>query len=723
MTLHRFPVIEQFDSQDCGLACLKMIAKFYNKNYCINIDDIPDIFISKSGLSIADLEKTAKCFGFKTFLSEADFESIQSIIPLPAIFYWNNNHFIVVYKITKKHVWVADPAFGRIKYKKDIFIKHWYGELKNGVVLLLEPDIDFSKYTIHNQDNSTLRKTVRSFVKKNITQILLISLSILLSSSIEFIFPFFTQNIIDKGVFFKNLNIVYIILIAQFFLVISRILLEFYRSWIFIHVGSRISLSMITNFLDKLLMLPLKFFTSKNTGDIIQRIRDHDRIEAFLSKEIIQTTFAFFSVIVYSLILLYFNLYLLLVVLLCSTLSFLWIIFFLDKIRFIDYKNFSLQAKDQNKLFESISTIQDIKLNNLEEQTTQQWQSIQVKIYKNNIDKLKIEQKYECYRFIDYIQIIFVTLICSVSIINSNMTIGTFMSVMVIMGALNRPISQIINYILKLKLVKISNERINEIHSKKDEGDSSEIMELNKIEDIKIESLSFTYDGESEVLKNVNLIIPQNKTTAIVGLSGSGKTTLLKLILKFYQPSSGEIYIGDNNIESINNKLWRKKCGAILQDSSIFSESILYNITLEKEPNVDRFYMSLRLANIEDFVRKMPLQEKTIIGALGVDLSHGQKQRILIARTIYKNPDYLFFDEATNSLDAENERIITENINSFFKNKSVIIVAHRLSTVRNADQIVVLDNGSIIESGTHDDLISLKGKYYHLVKNQLELGL
>lgn len=511
------------------------------------------------------------------------------------------------------------------------------------------------------------------------------------------------------------------ILIAQALLITSRILLEFYRSWIFIYIGSRISLTMMTSFLDKLLILPLKFFTSKNTGDIIQRIRDHDRIENFLSKDIIQTIFAFFSVAVYSSILIYFNTYLFLIILLCSLASFLWIFFFLDKLRFIDYKNFSLQAKEQNKLFESISTIQDIKLNNLEEQTTKQWQSIQINIYKNNIDKLKIEQKYECYRFIDYVQILLVTLICSISIINDNMTIGSFMSIMIVLGALNQPTSQIINYVLKLKMVKISDERINEIHSKKDENDSYEITHLDTIEDIRLESLSFSYDGESYVLKNINLNIPRNKTTAIVGLSGSGKTTLLKLILKFYQPNEGNIFVGEKNINSINNKLWRKKCGVILQDSSIFSESIIYNVTLDKDPDLNRFFTSLKLANIYNFVEHLPLQEKTIIGTLGLELSHGQKQRILIARIIYKNPDYIFFDEATNSLDAENEKIITKNIDSFFKNKSVIIIAHRLSTIRNADQIVVIDNGSVIELGTHNELIQLKGKYYNLVKNQLQI--
>lgn len=301
------------------------------------------------------------------------------------------------------------------------------------------------------------------------------------------------------------------------------------------------------------------------------------------------------------------------------------------------------------------------------------------------------------------------------------MTIGSFMSIMIVLGALNQPTSQIINYVLKLKMVKISDERINEIHSKKDENDSYEITHLDTIEDIRLESLSFSYDGESYVLKNINLNIPRNKTTAIVGLSGSGKTTLLKLILKFYQPNEGNIFVGEKNINSINNKLWRKKCGVILQDSSIFSESIIYNVTLDKDPDLNRFFTSLKLANIYNFVEHLPLQEKTIIGTLGLELSHGQKQRILIARIIYKNPDYIFFDEATNSLDAENEKIITKNIDSFFKNKSVIIIAHRLSTIRNADQIVVIDNGSVIELGTHNELIQLKGKYYNLVKNQLQI--
>lgn len=721
MRIDRFPLIKQFDSQDCGLACLKMIAKYYNHNHYINIDDIPDFYICKSGLSIEDLEKTAKYFGFKSFLSEIDDEYTCNIIPLPAIFFWNNNHFIVVYKMTDKNVWVADPAFGKIKYKRKEFVKNWYGELNKGIVLLLEPNSDFEKKIFHGQKNNNLKKTIHSFISDNSAQILLISLSIVLSSIIEFIFPFFTQKIIDKGIIFKDLNIIYVILIAQALLITSRILLEFYRSWIFIYIGSRISLTMMTSFLDKLLILPLKFFTSKNTGDIIQRIRDHDRIENFLSKDIIQTIFAFFSVAVYSSILIYFNTYLFLIILLCSLASFLWIFFFLDKLRFIDYKNFSLQAKEQNKLFESISTIQDIKLNNLEEQTTKQWQSIQINIYKNNIDKLKIEQKYECYRFIDYVQILLVTLICSISIINDNMTIGSFMSIMIVLGALNQPTSQIINYVLKLKMVKISDERINEIHSKKDENDSYEITHLDTIEDIRLESLSFSYDGESYVLKNINLNIPRNKTTAIVGLSGSGKTTLLKLILKFYQPNEGNIFVGEKNINSINNKLWRKKCGVILQDSSIFSESIIYNVTLDKDPDLNRFFTSLKLANIYNFVEHLPLQEKTIIGTLGLELSHGQKQRILIARIIYKNPDYIFFDEATNSLDAENEKIITKNIDSFFKNKSVIIIAHRLSTIRNADQIVVIDNGSVIELGTHNELIQLKGKYYNLVKNQLQI--
>lgn len=714
-----FPFVEQLDSQDCGLACLKMITKFYRQDISFDFDSIPDTYISKSGISISALENCAKFLNFKTFICKSSFGIIKANVYLPAIFYYNQNHFVVVYKITSKHIYVADPAFGKKRYLIDEFLSHWCiqgGE--EGLLLMLEPQKKIIGAGQQRKDYLTV--TLKQFTQRNITSILLISITILLSTFIEFIFPFFAQRIIDNGIKFNNDKLIFIIISGQFALIICSFALEFYRSWVFINLSNKVSLSMITSFLDKLLRLPLKFFNSRNSGDIIQRIKDHERLSTFLSHEFVQIGFAIFSIMVYAIILFHFNYCVLGVVAFFSTFEIIWILQFLKKMRYLDYKNFSLQAQDQNKLFESVTTIQDIKLNNLEKNITNQWRNIQINIFKNNLHKLKVEQKYECYKFFDYLQNITITLLCALSIINQKMSLGVYFSIMMILGGLNKPISDIINFILKLKLVKISCERINEVFNKKDELDISTVNSIANNSDITIKDLSFSYDGITNVLNDINIKIPNGKVTAIVGLSGSGKTTLLKLLLKFYQDFKGNIIVGNDALECINNTLWREKCGAILQDSAIFSESIVYNVSLSNSPDIDLFIQSLKLANIYDFVKSLPLCEDTIIGDLGLDLSQGQKQRILIARQIYRNPEYIFFDEATNSLDTENEKIIMHNISQFFKGKTFVVVAHRLSTIKNADQIVVIDKGKVAEIGKHNELLKNKGRYYELIQNQLD---
>ena len=714
-----FPFVEQLDSQDCGLACLKMITKFYRQDISFDFDSIPDTYISKSGISISALENCAKFLNFKTFICKSSFGIIKANVYLPAIFYYNQNHFVVVYKITSKHIYVADPAFGKKRYLIDEFLSHWCiqgGE--EGLLLMLEPQKKIIGAGQQRKDYLTV--TLKQFTQRNITSILLISITILLSTFIEFIFPFFAQRIIDNGIKFNNDKLIFIIISGQFALIICSFALEFYRSWVFINLSNKVSLSMITSFLDKLLRLPLKFFNSRNSGDIIQRIKDHERLSTFLSHEFVQIGFAIFSIMVYAIILFHFNYCVLGVVAFFSTFEIIWILQFLKKMRYLDYKNFSLQAQDQNKLFESVTTIQDIKLNNLEKNITNQWRNMQINIFKNNLHKLKVEQKYECYKFFDYLQNITITLLCALSIINQKMSLGVYFSIMMILGGLNKPISDIINFILKLKLVKISCERINEVFNKKDELDISTVNSIANNSDITIKDLSFSYDGITNVLNDINIKIPNGKVTAIVGLSGSGKTTLLKLLLKFYQDFKGNIIVGNDALECINNTLWREKCGAILQDSAIFSESIVYNVSLSNSPDIDLFIQSLKLANIYDFVKSLPLCEDTIIGDLGLDLSQGQKQRILIARQIYRNPEYIFFDEATNSLDTENEKIIMHNISQFFKGKTFVVVAHRLSTIKNADQIVVIDKGKVAEIGKHNELLKNKGRYYELIQNQLD---
>ena len=722
--LKSFPFVKQIDSQDCGFACLKMVGQSYDKGYYIDKEVILNSNINRQGISIKDLECVAKSIGFETYTALISFQDILEKINLPAIFFWNQNHFVVVHKVTKTKIWIADPAFGKTYYTKDEFIKGWAQNNDKGIVLLLEPDpVNFNKYIETNPQKPINIKNITKYLSNHKTQLVLISFTLLLSSCIELILPFFTQKIIDKGVAFNDLSIIYLILASQLALIVSKIILEFYRSWLFIFISSTINLSLISDFLGKLLKLPISFFNSKNIGDIIQRIRDHDRVQEFLSHDIVQTAFSFFTVIIYSSVLYYFNVTIFSVVLIGTIIELIWIFSFFEKIQANDYKSFTLRSKDEDKIVEFVRNIQEIKLNNLEENIKNQWHQIQKNLYINNLEKLKIRQKHDSYKFISYIQLILIVFFAAISVMNKSMSIGSMLSVMFIFAGLNTPISNLINFFLKFKLVGVSFERLNEIHSKNDEENSFHVKGFDNILDITVQDLNFAYDNTNYVLKDINLTIPKNKTTAIVGLSGSGKTTLLKLLLKFYKPQNGTIKIGTSNINQVNNQFWRRKCGVILQDSAIFSDTIKYNVSLEENPDIEKLYISLKLTNIDSFVNNLPLKENTIIGTDGIGLSHGQRQRLLIARAIYKNPEYLFFDEATNSLDSENEKIIVNNIGKYFKNKTIIVVAHRLSTVKNADQIIVLDDGSIIERGGHDELVKLKGKYFSLVKNQLELGL
>lgn len=718
-----FPFFKQLDSQDCGFACLKMISKYYGIDISNSNSALSESNLLKQGITISDLNYTSEKLGYKPLVIKLNFEDVLENAPLPAIFFWNQNHFVVVYKITQDKVFVADPAFGKTIYLKKEFLKGWTQEKSEGIILLLEPTEMLFENNSTEKSNKGSLEYVTQYLKKHKTQLFLIALTLLISSCIELIFPFFTQKILDKGVALKNISFIYLILVAQVVVFISRVGLEFYRSWLFIHISSRISLSIISDFLIKLMQLPLKFFNSKNIGDLTQRIQDHKRIEEFLSKDLIQTVFSIFSIVIYSFILFYFNVDIFLIVFIGTIVELLWIFRFLKKIKILDQKTFSLQAKDQNKIYELINSMQEIKLNNLEENKRNEWQKIQTTIYLNNIDKLKTNQQYESYRFISFFQTILVVFVSSMAVMHETLTIGSMLAVMFILGGINAPISQLINFVLQYQLVKVSFERLNEIHNRPDEENPSKVSSLSDIQDIDIQNINFSYDNSNYILKDISLKIPKGKTTAIVGVSGSGKTTLLKLLLKFYKPQKGNLLLHTTPLEEIENTLWRNKCGVILQDSFIFSDTISYNISLEENVNQEKLVNAVKLANVDDFIDKLPLKLNTIIGSEGVGISHGQRQRILIARAIYKDPDYLFFDEATNSLDAKNERIIVENINHYFKNKTMIVVAHRLSTVKNADQIVVLDNGEIIEKGNHDELIKNRGKYFELIQNQLELGL
>ncbi|CAL2087871.1 ATP-binding cassette subfamily B protein [Tenacibaculum sp. 190524A02b] len=736
MFRNEFPFFHQVSSRDCGPTCLRMISRFYGKK--LSFSDLDKEGLSYNGMSIGVLSDLASKLHYKPLIIRTDFESIKNKAPLPFVAHWNQSHYIVVYRVTEEYVYVADPAFGKTKYTKEEFLKGWLSNKKiedknKGIALLLEPNEDFFKETkteeVSKKSFSAFHflKKYFLFYKYHVAQLLL---GFFLGSLLQFIFPFITKSIIDFGV--KNGDVSFLVFVLGFQVVLFALSvgIEFLRAHILIHVSSRINIFIISDFFVKVMKLPISFFTYKVTGDLNQRIRDHERVERFISNSLLKSIFSIFSLTVFSVVLFVFSKIIFMIFLVGIVIELSWIFYFLKKVRILDQKSFSLNSEDQNKVFELITGIQDIKLNNIEDKKRWEWEKIQLNRFDVSLKKLKLKQVQEGgQRFFSYLQIILITFFSAYLTIEEELTLGSMMAIIFIIGQMNAPISQLINFILQGQLAKLSIDRLIEVHDEKEEKQNNinhSLAVLNN--DISINKLTFSYTGRTEntVINELSLIIPKGKISAIVGVSGSGKTTLLKLLLKFYEPTLGDICVGDTSLENIDNKYWRSKCGAVLQDSFIFSDSIANNIALNEDSfsaiNYDKLIKACQIANIHDFINKLPHKYETKIGQYGIGLSQGQKQRLLIARAVYKDPDYLFFDEATNSLDAENEKVIIENLEEVYKGKTVIIVAHRLSTVKNADQIIVMDEGKISEVGNHEELINNKGKYYKLIKNQLELG-
>ena len=724
-----FPFFHQHDAMDCGPTCLKMIAQYHGRTF--SLEKLRELCrISKEGVSMLGISMAAENRGFKTLGVHINFNQLKDEVPMPCIVHWKQNHFVVVYRIKRGKVYVADPAHGLIKYDIKEFLSCWIStrndDKPEGIALLLEPQPDFFK-----SDGETLDKTKFSFVlqylkpyRKLVFQLLL---GMLLGTLLQLIFPFLTQGIVDYGIGTNNLNFVTTILIAQLTLYAAQTSVDFLRSWILLHISTRINISIISDFLIKLMKLPIGFFDTKMIGDLLQRIGDHHRIESFLTSSTLNTIFSFISLIVFICVLAFYNLKILMIFLIASAIYVMWIILFLKKRKEIDYKRFNQASAEHSNLIQLINGMQEIKLNNCEKQKRWEWENIQAKLFKVSIKGLALSQYQQSGAFfINETKNILVSFISARAVIEGDMSLGMMMAVQYIIGQLNAPIGQMIGFIQSAQDAKISLERLGEIHNKKDETQNESVSTFKLPDDktISIDNLSFGYDSINElVLKDINLKIPEGKVTALVGMSGSGKTTLIKLLLGFYPPTDGTIKIGDVDINNIEPSVWREKCGTVMQDGFIFSDTIARNIALNNE-NIDegRLLYAARIANIMDMINALPLGFNTKIGQEGKGISQGQRQRILIARAVYKNPEYIFLDEATNSLDANNESIIMRNLQEFFRGKTVVVVAHRLSTVKNADNIVVLNNGDIVESGTHDELVKKHGRYYNLIKNQLELG-
>jgi len=725
-----FPFYKQLDAMDCGPSCLRMIAKFYGKSYSLNTLREKS-YLSRDGVSMMGISEAAESIGFRTMGVSLTPEKLFSTAPLPLVVHWQQKHFAVVYKVTRDMVFVADPAFGLVKYSKAEFLKNWIsvhedGE-KKGLAMLLETTPDFYAEEGEVIDKSSFRFLL-SYLKPHRKYIIQLILGMLLGSILQLIFPFLTQSIVDVGISNNDINFIYLILVAQLVLFISRMSVDFIRGWILLHLSTRMNISLISDFLIKLMKLSLGFFDIKLIGDILQRIGDHRRIEHFLTTSSLNIMFSLFNLVIFGIVLAVYSWKILLLFVFGSFLYFLWLSIFMRKRRELDFKRFSNLADNQSKLIQLIYGVQDIKLYHAERQKRWEWENIQGSLFKVNIKSLALTQYQEAGGvFINETKNILITFLAATSVIHGDMTLGMMLAVSYILGQLNSPIEQMINFMHVTQDAKISMERLGEIHKEENEEkeDRGEMIIMPESKTLEIKNLSFQYEGphSRKVLDGVNLKILSDSVTAIVGVSGSGKTTLVKLLLAFYPPVEGEIRIGDTNLQSLSQQAWRRRCGVVMQDGYIFADTIARNISLGDEyVDPDRLLEAVKMANIKDYIESLPVGYNTKVGTGGQSLSGGEKQRILIARAIYKQPEFLFIDEGTSSLDAENEKVIIDNLQDFFRGRTAVVVAHRLSTVKNADQIVVLDKGKIVEIGKHDELIARKGNYYELVKNQLELG-
>ena len=742
-----FPHYPQTDEMACGATCLRMIAKHYGKQYSLK-DLLQASGTNREGSNLQGLSNAAEKIGFRTLGVKVPFNKLLEEVPLPCIAHWNQNHFVVVYKITKSTIYIADPGHGLLTYSKEEFLKSWVSDGKDeGILLLLETTPEFYKEdtSASASQSSSLRGDKRgasfsflfAYLKPHYKAIFQLFIGLLAGSLLQLIFPFLTQSIIDIGVQNKDVHFIYLILFSQLMVFFGRTTIEIIRSYIFMHVSSRINISLVSDFFVKLMKLPISYFDTKMTGDIMQRIGDNHRIENFLTGSSLSTLFSAFNFVIFSGILAFYSLKIFVVFSIGSLFYFLWITFFLKRRADLDFKRFNQSSQNQSKVMELINGMQEIKLHNAERQKRWQWEVLQAKAFKINLKGLSLTTAQNSgSSLINELKNIIITFLAAKLVLDGEVTLGMMLSISYITGQLNAPVMEMVGFVQHWQDAKLSLERLSEIHNKEDEEKANpnipEEEEAIRHCSFAIEDISFKYEGVGSdlVLKDLSIILPAHKITAIVGTSGSGKTTLMKLLLKFYEPTEGAINLVNHadgsilsNLANVGVSHWRDKCGVVMQEGYIFSDTIANNIAVGVDVvDTKKLKHAVFVANIKEFIDGLPLGYNTKIGMEGVGMSTGQKQRILIARAVYKNPEYLFFDEATSALDANNEKIIMNNLNEFFKNKTVVVIAHRLSTVKNADQIIVLDKGQIIEKGNHTELTALRGAYYELVKNQLELG-
>lgn len=729
MKKKKFPFFRQLDYRDCGPTCLRMIAKYYGKTF--SREFLRDkAGITRTGVNMAGIADAAEAIEMRTLGMRISLESLVNEAPTPFIVPWRQKHFVVVYKTSKSKVYLADPAQGLLEYSHQDFLEAWTNTAdKTGFVLLLEPNPNF----LSQAEDKTNHKGFSFLIpyilpyKRIIYQLLL---GLIIGTAIQFSLPFFMQSVVDIGVVNQDISFIYLVLISQLVLFSSQTLVNIFRDWLMLHINGRFHIKMVSDFLFKMLKLPVNFFDTRNTGEHLQRITDHNRVQNFISSSSFSMLYSIVLFLVFGCVLAFYNLKIFAVFLVGAVLYVAWTLFFLKKRAELDFKRFDEMSQSQTSLVQIINGVREVKVNNSQRKNRWKWEQVQISLFKISMSSLKLSQ-YQTIgsNFINELKNIIITFLSATAVVNGEITLGMMLSIQYIVGQLNAPLSNFIGFIQLWQDAKISLERLSQVHSIDDEDSlkSNKVNELPQQKTIFIKNLNFRYGSKSSplILRNLSLQIPEGKTTAIVGASGSGKTTLIKLLLKFYEPTEGGIYIGDTDLKNINNNFWRLNCGAVLQETFIFNDTIAGNISESEQSELidkEKLKMASYISNIDEFVERLPNKFNTELGTSGIRLSGGQEQRLMIARAVYKNPSYVFFDEATSSLDANNEKNIMEKLNNFIKGKTAIIVAHRLSTVKNADNIIVLENGEIVEQGNHSELTAKRGKYYELVKNQLELG-
>ena len=727
--MSKFIVYNQLDAMDCGPTCLRMICRYYGSK--VSRETIrTETQLGPTGTSLLSITEAAKTFGFDAFSAQLSFEQLIEDATLPCILYWNRSHFVVLTPgSTEKKLVVADPAKGLISYTKQEFMKAWCNGIidgtQTGIALLLSPGPGFIRRNDRERDTSwTLLKRYTKVYRKQLSQLLV---GLVAGSLIQLAFPYLTQGVVDKGIGSKSLTLVELFIIGQLLLLIVQTAIEFIRSRTLMFVSTKVSLSVLADFWTKLMKLPLHFFDSRQTGDILQRIHDHQRIETFVTGAALQTLFSILTLVAFSIILATYNILVFLIFMIGSALYLIYIRAFLERRKKLDYTRFAVSSKESSMTVQLITGMHEIKLNNAEEQKKSEWRQVRSSLFDLNFKALTLNQYQQAGALlINQGKNLLITFVVARLVVNGALTLGAMVAIQYIIGQLSGPIERLVAFSQQAQDTQLSLERLNEVYELDDEGSgrSGTGKEIGDDRSIRFENVSFAYPGvgNEPVLSDLNIEFPGGKTTAIVGASGSGKTTILKLIQRFYDSYTGNIVVGDTDVRDLDPKFWRSISGSVTQEGFIFSDTIANNITIgDPAPDKERLARALRVANISKFIESLPMRSEAMIGADGNGISSGQKQRILIARAVYKNPLFILFDEATNALDANNELQIMQNLSTFLKQRTSIIVAHRLSTVREADKIIVLENGRVIEEGDHDSLVALRGKYFRLVQNQLEL--